>query len=255
MAVLALGGCKSSSKQHGTASAERQMSRGSDWSPVAALDECHAAIAVASKAPASVDGATRLLIGCASLVREPACRAALREQLAARPTVHPRLAAQKCAELYCPQLSDATSLAACVGPLPNNVKDFGRPYALLRRSMLLHDFSGRDAQDAVEASASIDDYLSSIPSPELKPPPSSDTMKPAELTVFLDGAGRLRAEGKGVALKVGSLEELRRALPHSDGERDIWLSAAPGVDFQQVIAAMDVLHDLGYEHVSFGVAR
>jgi len=224
----------------------------SDWSPSAAIATCSTAVDEARRAPPELEKARALMATCSSLVGGTQCRAITERQWGAEPTPTFLDAVTVCAREYCPHLLDASRLDACRLDAADPTFDAAKAWAPLRQSMLIHDFAESDLPDAARAMLAATEYVRAVPPPSVS---ASDSPRP-ELEVHLkpDGALTVLRDGQEL-LTVTSLEELSKAMPRPTSDSRVALLAGSDIPHERVVAVMDALKRLGYQHLSFAVTR
>jgi biopolymer transport protein ExbD len=266
MAVLFLGACRAPAPSAAASAnyvslAKREAGKHADastsardpsWSAAAALAECRQALEGAYQKPATWAEGRALQATCTGLVADAGCRDLLRRQWLGDAFVSPRLAAQYCADSYCPRLETRIVNQVpevCAAKLPSSASAFWGVSQVLRVSMLEHDFRDVDVHGAVEAYVGVVEYMNRIPPPSSAGAPDA----PPALQIELATNGGMRLRGSGVDLSVKSLAELVHVTPRARaGNLGVMIIAPAGVQYSQVIQLIDALRELGYENVVFG---
>ena len=189
---------------------------------------------------------------CSSLVGGTQCRAITQGQWGSEPTPTFIDAVSVCAKEYCPHLLDASRLDACRLDAAAPAFDAAKAWVPLRQSMLIHDFAESDLPDAARVMLAATEYVRAVPPPSF---PAGDS-SPPELEVQLkpDGALTVLRDGQEL-LTVTSPEELSKAMPQATSDSRVALRAGSDVPHERVVAVMDALKRLGYQHLSFAVTR
>jgi biopolymer transport protein ExbD len=218
------------------------------WSPSAAIETCVTAVDAARVAGPRV-GSAGLLATCCSLIGGARCRAAAQKHNAYPRQLTLRETVEACANEYCPRLPDAASLAACDRGNAIGWTDEG--WVALSAAMLRHDFPAADLPRAAHAALSAAEYVKSIP-----PPTMASERAPPDFEVLIKSGGVVAVlrDGKPAGEPV-SLDDLKAVLPKRAGGGRVVLHADTAVDHADVMLTMDVLRELGYEHISFAVRR
>jgi len=192
------------------------------------------------------------MVTCSALVGGTQCRAITERQWGAQPTPTFLDAVTVCAKEYCPRLLDASTLDACRMGAGDPTFDAAKAWVPLRQSMLIHDFGEADLPDAARVMLAATDYLSAAPPPSLS---ASDSSRP-ELEVHLKPDGVLTVVRDGQELvTVTSPDELSKVMPQPASDSRVALRAGSDVPHERVVAVMDALKSLGYQHLSFAATR
>jgi biopolymer transport protein ExbD len=221
------------------------------WSAVAALKTCEDALNAALTQPPESRRANALMATCTSLIRGPACRQAMAQQLNAPGAAALRESLSACAREYCNGPS-RSQLAACTTPLPGDEQGLRDAWVELRRAMLVDDFAEPERPAATALLLRAARYPTEVPPPSVR----AEDLAASKIKVHVNPDGSILVDKAGVALgTAASVAVLSSLLPRCLDDDPVSLAASSGVDHATVIAVMDELRSLGCGHISFAVRR
>jgi biopolymer transport protein ExbD len=253
-AVLLLN-CRASQTEragmHSPAPATTASTTVNHWSARTALKTCEDAANAALPQPPESRRANTLMVTCTSLVRGPACRQAMAQQLNTPGAAALRESLSACAREYC-NGPNRSRLAACTTPLPADEQGLREAWVDLRRAMLVDDFAEPERSAAAALLLRAARYAAEVPPPSVR----AEDLAPPRIKVQVNPDGSILVEKAGAVLgTVASAAALSGLLPRCLDDDPVSLAASSGVDHATVIVVMDELRSLGCGHISFAVRR